>query len=219
MTNPSNAGASFGRTLQELFTVQPAQGRAPVLAGGALIEVPVLTDKEQAEAEQLVHDRRLTVRIQLVEAEGEPGKVKQQHPKAGEVVPAGSQVTLYVITARELSDLEKIRKVLDDVKVLTADNLVQALGSNKEFQEFGAFVRATYDDLLQRIGALATRQDVDDALQNALLGLPTVADLQAATRDLEQEDDARKRFEELKGLIRPDNGGGGGGTTPGKTRT
>ena len=166
MTNPSSAGGGFGRTLQELFTATPVQGQgsAPVLAGDALIEVPDLTDMEQAEAEQLLRERRLTPRVRLLTADGDPGTVKSQAPKAGEVVAAGTQVTLYIIKARELSDLEKIRKVFDDAKILTADNFVQALDDNEDFQKFVATVKVADDDLLKKIEGLATQQDVDNAL-------------------------------------------------------
>ncbi|GGO30509.1 PASTA domain-containing protein [Deinococcus humi] len=217
MTNPSGAGGGFGRTLQELFTVNPVQGQgpAPTLAGEALIEVPDLTGMEQAEAEQLLRERRLSSRIRPLTADGDPGTVKHQAPKAGEVATAGTQVTLYVIKARELSDLEKIRKVFDDAKVLTADNFVQAMDDNEDFQKYVATVKVAYDALLKKIEGLVTQQDANNALQN----LTTKADLQSATGALEREDVASRRFEELKRLIQANSGGDGPNPTSSKAKT
>lgn len=207
MTNPSSAGGGFGRTLQELFTVNPVQGQgpAPVLAGETFIEVPDLTGLEQAGAEQRLRERRLTPRIRWMTADGDPGTVKHQTPDAGEVAAAGTQVTLYVIKTRELSDLEKVRKVLDDAKILTAENFGQVLKSDEEVQQFVATVRGAHAELLKKMDGLATKQDVEGALQS----LTTRADLQSAAGVLEREDAASKRFEELKRLIQANSGGDG----------
>ncbi|WP_229723409.1 PASTA domain-containing protein [Deinococcus aerolatus] len=172
--------------------------------------MPDLTGLEQAEAEQRLRERRLTPRVRWMTADGAPGTVRRQTPDAGEVAAAGTQVTLYIIKARELSDLEKIRKVLNDAKILTAENFGQVLRDDRDVQQFVSAVRDTHAELLRKIDGLATKQDVQGALQN----LATRTDVQSATGALEQEEPARKRFEELKRLIQA-NSSGGDAPTPG----
>lgn len=113
MTQPSPG--PFGRTLEDLFAVPPGTGRAPAV-GAALAEVPDLAGKAAEAAGEALRDVRLLPRVLLVETTGAVGTVKRQEPPPGTFLRPGSQVTLYVVTKREPSDLERLTAALDGVR-------------------------------------------------------------------------------------------------------
>ncbi|MBB5235895.1 hypothetical protein HNQ09_003359 [Deinococcus budaensis] len=108
------ASGGFGRTLEHLLAFSPSPAaRVPapggaLLTGAVLVEVPGVTSDPVDTALRKVRDRRLVPRVALVESAGTVDTVKTQDPKAGDFLPPGGVVTLYVITAREPTAAEEL---------------------------------------------------------------------------------------------------------------
>lgn len=200
MPDPLTVGGPFGRTLQDLFLAQPVAGRAPgltglvpggLVSGGlvpggvALVEVPDLSGNPVDTAQQKVRERRLVPRVLLVETQGTKDTVKRQEPDAGSFLRPGSPVTLYVIVEPPPGPVDEV--VARVREAIRQEGLAKAA------------------DVTAAVTGLAKSSEVTAAVQN----LASKSDVTAATAALEREDEARKRFEDLKATI----SGHGGRTT------
>lgn len=89
---------------------------ALVLGGGAAVlgygmelwggkTVPSVTGQSQANAEQIIAAKGLTTLVETVPADDAIGKVASQDPAAGERIPEGDPVTLYIATSRTIPEV------------------------------------------------------------------------------------------------------------------